>query len=456
MKNNKKLGLLTITWPLFVESFLLMSMRMADTFMVSKVSDAAVAAVGVSNQLILFSFLLLQVVSAGTAVVISQYLGADKTKDVRRFAAAAIALNFVFGLIISTVMVACSKLLLSMFGLSGELLAEARVYLSIVGGALFFQALNLTMSAITQVHGYTKYTMMVSIGMNLVNLTGSYLFIFGPGGFPKLGVPGVAIAAVVSQCVALTVYFLIIHKIVKLNLGLKDFIKCKVEDVKQILGVGIPTGASQLSYSASQIVTTFFITSLGAEMLSTRIYTQNIIYFIMMLALALGRGTQIIIGRLVGAGEKDEAYRQLLRSLGLSLLLSVCAVTIIVLFRERLLGLFTHDVNIITLGSFLLVLGFLYEPGRCFNIVVGESLRAAGDARFIVFTSVLVIWGMCIPLTYLFGIRLGYGLVGIWTIFIIDEWVRGIILFYRWRSRVWEKKVLVQPDQKSSQAALQN
>ncbi|WP_248928453.1 MATE family efflux transporter [Paenibacillus hamazuiensis] len=453
MSAPKKLALFAVTWPLFIESSLQMFMRTADTFMVSKVSDGAVASVGVASQLILFAFLLLQVVSAGTAIVISQYLGAGKFNDVKRFATGAIALNFVFGLAVSLGMAFFSKTLLGLFGLQPELMAQARVYLLIVGGALFIQAVNLTISAITQVHGFTRYTMMVSIGMNLLNLTGNSLFIFGPGGFPKLGVPGVAVSAAVSQCVALAAYCLILRRVVRLPIGWKDFWKCRADDLKKIVAVGIPNGSNQLAYSASQIVTTYFITSLGAEMLSTRIYTQNIMYFIMVLAISLGRGTLIIIGRLVGAGEKDEAYRQMYRSLGLSMLLSLAAASLTVLFREQLLGLFTQDAEIIALGASLLVLGFLLEPGRCLNIVIGESLRAAGDARFIVFTGVSVIWGLCIPLTYLLGIHFGFGLLGIWSVFILDEWTRGIILLLRWRSRAWESKALVRPEPKASASA---
>ncbi|TVY08133.1 MATE family efflux transporter [Paenibacillus cremeus] len=450
MNHPKKLALFAITWPLFIESFLQMSMRTADTFMVSHVSDDAVAAVGVSTQLIQFSFLLLQVISAGTAVTISQYLGAGRTGDVRRFAAGALTINFGFGLLLSVVMISCSRPLLHLFGLSEDLLGLAQIYLCTVGGALFIQAMNLTMSAITQVHGYTRYTMMVSMGMSLLSLTGNSFFIFGLWGVPKLGVLGVGISAIVSQCVGFAVYILILRKVVQLRLGIKELIRCRLEDMQKILSIGIPTGGNQLSYAASQLVTTYFITSLGAEMLSTRIYTQNVIYFVMTLAIALGRGSQIIIGRLVGAGEKEEAYRQVLRSLVLSMLLSVGAVGVIVLFRTQLIGLFTHDTNMITLGAFLLTLGFILEPGRCFNIVVAESLRAAGDARFIVFTGLAVIWGMCVPLTYFMGIHLGYGLVGMWCVFILDEWVRGIILFYRWRSRAWEKKALVKPEPAST------
>ncbi|MZQ86520.1 MATE family efflux transporter [Paenibacillus sp. 5J-6] len=439
----KKLGLFAITWPLFIESSLQVFMRTSDTFIVSHVSDQAVAAVGVSNQLIIFLFLLLQVISTGSAIVISQYLGANKGGDVKKFAAGAIALNCLFGFVISLCIICFSKQLLQPFGLEPATLEQARIYLSIVGGSLFVQAVNLTIAAITQVHGYTRYTMTVSLGINLVNLTGSILCIFGPFGFPKLGVPGVAISAIFSQLIGLIVYSFILKKIIRLNLSFTDFYKARFVDLKKILTIGIPTAGSQLVYSISQLMTTYFITQLGAEMLSTRIYTQNIMTFIIVLAVSLGRGTQIIIGRLVGAGEKEEAYKQLFRSLLLSLLLSLAAVTLTVMFRKQLIGMFTDNVEIITLGAFLLTFGFLLEPIRCLNIVIGEALRAAGDARFILLIGVCVIMGLCVPLTYWVGIHLGYGLVGMWGVFIMDEGLRGLLLLFRWRSRAWEKKVLV-------------
>lgn len=450
MTHPKKLGLFAITWPLFIESGLQVFMRTSDTFIVSHVSDEAVAAVGVSNQLIIFLFLLLQVVSTGSAIVISQYIGANKIKDVKKFAAGALSLNCLFGVLISLCIVCFSKQLLQPFGLEPATLEQARIFLSIVGGSLFIQAVNLTIAAITQVHGYTRYTMAVSLGVNLINLTGSVLFIFGPLGFPKLGVPGVAISAVFSQLLGLVAYSLILKKIIRLNLSFSDFYKARFEDLKQILTIGIPTAGSQLAYSVSQLMTTYFITQLGAEMLSTRIYTQNIMTFIIVLAVSLGRGTQIIIGRLVGAGEKDEAYKQLFRSLFLSLLLSLTAVTLIVLFRKQLIGLFTDNTQIITLGALLLTFGFLLEPVRCLNIVIGEALRAAGDARYLLLIGSCCILGLSVPLTYWIGIHMGFGLIGMWGVFILDEGLRGLLLLIRWRSRAWEKKALVGREEMSA------
>ena len=95
-------------------------------------------------------------------------------------------------------------------------------------------------------------------------------------------------------------------------------------------------------------------------------------------------------------------------------------------------------------GSTLLLLCLILEPGRTFNLICVNSLRATGDAAFTVKMGVLSMWGLAVPISYILGIHFGLGLAGVWTAFIVDEWFRGITMYFRWKSRVWEKKGLVQ------------
>jgi len=443
LSNSKKLSIIAVTWPIFIESLLHFSLRTADVFMLSKVSDAAVASVGVANQLLIFLFFLFQFIATGTSIVVAQYLGAKKFDEIKKYTGNGILINFFFGIIVATSIIVFSKQLLGLFQLEPELFAQARIFLMIVGGALVFQAMSITMSTIIQTHGYTKETMFVSGGMNIINILGNYLFIYGAFGFPQLGVPGVAISTAFSQFLALIAFGFVLYYRVGLKLTWNDFIDLQKERLKKVLGIGIPASMSILSYSSSQIVTTAIITLLGTQLLATRIYTLNIIFFITILGVSLGRGSQIIVGHLIGAGKMDEAYRQGVRNVRWSILLAVTMTSIIVLVREPLLGIFTNDQEIIKIGAFLLVMGFLLEPGRCLNLVYGATLQAAGDARFMMIVSVTVIWAFSVPMYYLLGIHFGWGLIGIWIAFIADEWVRGIALWIRWKSRKWEKKALV-------------
>ena len=143
-----KLSLLAITWPIFVESALQMFLRTSDTFMLSKVSDGAVAAVGVANQIIMFAVLMFNFVALGSAVVISQYLGARRQHEIGRLAGSSLALNFLFGLVVSVVVMMLSGPLLRIFDLDPSLFGQAKKYLLIAGGARISPATASKLSAV--------------------------------------------------------------------------------------------------------------------------------------------------------------------------------------------------------------------------------------------------------------------------------------------------------------------
>ena len=391
----------------------------------------------------MFATLTFNFVAMGSAVVISQYLGARRYREIGRLVGSALGLNFLFGLFISGMVVLFSGPLLRIFGLEPALFEQAQIYLYIAGGALFIQALLLAAVATIQSHGLTRQTMIVSLGMNVLNIIGNYLFIYGALGFPKLGVTGVAMSTAACQLIGLLVNLYLLRHVAGVHVKRVYLVRWKREHVRKVLRIGIPTSLINLSYNANQFVTTAFISSLGAMMLTTRIYTQNIMFVVMILGISLGRGMQIIVGHLVGAGEQEEAYKQVLRNFGRSLVITLIGVTILSFFREPLIGLFTTSEEIVKLGATLLLFSFLLEPGRNMNIIFERSLQAAGDARFAMLSSGCIMWLFSVPLTYLLGIHLGYGLYGIWVAFIIDEWVRGLVLFVRWRSKAWQNKALV-------------
>ena len=93
-------------------------------------------------------------------------------------------------------------------------------------------------------------------------------------------------------------------------------------------------------------------------------------------------------------------------------------------------------------------LSLLLETGRTMNIVIINSLRAAGDASFPVAIGALSMVMMSLPLGYLLVFVLDLGLPGIWLAIAADEWTRAIIMYFRWKSRRWEKFALIHPKAK--------
>ncbi|MDR4197853.1 MATE family, multidrug efflux pump [Bacillus altitudinis] len=430
-------SLFALTWPIFIEISLYMLMGSADTLMLSQYSDNSVAAVGVSNQLLNLLIVMFSFITTGTTIVIAQLLGASRKQEATQVAYVSLGTNFLISFVISLLMFVLAVPILHMMGLSRELMPDATVFLQIVGLLSFIQALIMTYSAILKSYGFTRDTMYVTIGMNLLNVAGNYLVIFGPFGFPVLGVMGVALSTSFARLIGLTAMILIVRHRIGLRFSFKRMFYIQRTHLKKLLKIGIPSAGEQLSYNGSQMIITLFITFMGTQALAAKVYTQNLMMFIMLFGAAISQGTQILIGRLIGAKEFDAAYRRCMKSLYWAIAISLLSSTALSLSSTHLLTFFTSNSEIIQIASLLLILTIILEPGRSFNMVIINSLRAAGDAKFPVYMAMISMWGIGLPIAYLLGIQLEMGLIGVWISFIVDEWVRGIFMYRRWRSRVW-------------------
>ncbi|MBO9597585.1 MAG: MATE family efflux transporter [Cohnella sp.] len=440
-----KLSLFAVTWPIFVDSVLRMMLGTVDVFMLSRISDTATGAVGLANEIIFFCILMFGFVGIGTSVAVSQYIGAGRGQEASRISALAITINLAFGILVSIALVAFGEPLMRLMNLSPEQIGIASEYLKIIGGFIWVEALSYAVSSVIRSTGHTKSVMYVTLGVNVIHITGNYLLIFGNLGFPEWGVTGAAVSTVVSRLLGIVVLFVILYRRSPARIRNRDYVTWNGTYAKQIMSVGLPAAGEHLSWQSQYLMVVSFVNMIGVTALNTHVYVMNVSNYFMALAMAIGAGTEIIVGQMVGSGDMNAAYRRLMKSVRISFVVTLVVVGIASLFRHGIIGLFTDDPDIVSVGATIFLLSIVLEPGRTFNIVIINSLRAAGDARFPVLMGVLSMWGVSVPLAYLLGVHFGIGLLGIWIAFAADEWLRGIIMLLRWRSRAWEKKALVKP-----------
>jgi putative MATE family efflux protein len=281
--------------------------------------------------------------------------------------------------------------------------------------------------------------MVVTVIQNVLNIGGNCVLLFGLFGCPKMGVLGVALSSVFSRVVASIALWILLDRRLKLMLKLRDFADFNTGRIKRILHIGLPGAGEHMSYWVSLMVITSFAARLGGESLAIMTYTQSVQRLVILFSISLGLGTEILIGRLIGAGQFEDAYREVLKSLRTGLIIATGAIVLVALAARPLMGLFTHEAAVITGGVFLLRFSILYEPGRVFNIVVINALRATGDARFPLKVASLTEWLLSVPLCWLLGVKLHWGLPGIWTAMMAEEWLRGLIMYRRWKRRDWLK-----------------
>ena len=448
------LGLFRLTWPILLELLLFMLMGTSDTLMLSGVSDEAVSAVGVVNQYIFLCILIMNVISHGASIVVAQYIGARRSAEAARISALAITLNLLLGLLVSATLWGLGDFILSRMNLEGVVLAHARAYMSIAGGFIFLQALINVLSGLIRTYGFTRQSMYVSLGMNVLHVACNYGLIFGHFGLPRLGVVGAAVSTGVSRTTALVVFVWMLYRVMDVRMEPRDYVTFSREYIRKILKVGVPAAIEQVTYHSCQTVFLYYVTLLGATALASRQYAISISQYVYLFSLAIGMGTAILVGRMAGARQPDEAYRRALDSLKWAVAITVLVDVLVILVRAPLVGLFTTNPDIVQLTARIILLSLLLESGRSFNLVLVNALRATGDAQFTVYMALFSMVCMSLPLGYMLVFHFQWGLPGIWLAIAADEWTRGLVFWYRWRSRAWERQSLIAPQEQTASVAL--
>lgn len=437
---DKKMTLFGLAWPIFIETALFMLLGMVDVFVLSQYNDLAASAVGAANQATSITTIVFTVVSTASAVLISQYLGAKRTKDASKIAALAITLNLLTGLIISAVFVFFNRPILGFIGAKGEILSLSGEYLSIVGGFMFLQAVLTAMAVIIRNHGMTKISMFVTVGMNIINTGLDILFVL----VFDMGVTGVAIATSFSRVVGTIVLAIVLFRHVESPKMFKYLKPIPWRDIRDILKIGVPGALETFLYNLSQLlITSIVLNFLSEDELITKTYVQNITMMFYLFAIAIGSASQILIGHLVGAGKKDEAFRQGVRSHVTALCIAAGICLVGVLLRYPLMGIFTENPTVIELGATVLLINIALEFGRTTNLVLIACLRGSGDVFFPTACAIFSNWALSVLGSYLLAVVLGMGIYGLWIALAADEVVRGIMMIWRWRSGKWKTKAIV-------------
>lgn len=444
MIKTKRTGLIfSMTWPIFCELVLTMLMGNIDQMMVAKYSETAVAAVGNSNQILNFLALSFNVLCTASIILVSQYKGAQREDKVEQIYSLSVIVNFCISVAVSIIIFAFNGPIFDMMGVPAEVLPETKRYTLITGSFIFLQAMSMTFSALLRANKFMKQTMVANVVMNLLNIVGNLILVNGIGPIPALGVTGVAIATTVSRLagVIIMIYMFIKHVGKKIDFRLlRPFPR---DLFKKQLGIGLPSAGENFAYSLSQIVIMGFINLFGTTTITVKVYVSMLAMVTHIFTSAIAQATQVLVGNMLGAKQPEAADKRVWKTVRLSMLTSLLASSVILIFSNQLLGLFSSDPEVLRLGRIVLMIDLFLEQGRALNICFVRCLQAAGDIKFPVMMGVISTWIIAVGFSYIFGVALELGLIGIWLAMAMDELFRGTCFIFRWRKGGWKLKNLV-------------
>lgn len=437
--NIKKIGLLGITIPIFLELLLMTVVGNIDILMVSRYHSSGVGVLGGMSQILQTQNIIFTFISTGTGVLIAQYLGAKKKERIEDVIKVSFILNLGVGLVLGGIYFFLAETILIKIRMEREFIELGLYYFKIVGGFCLFQSISSVSNAALRGIGDTKKILYINIIVNILNVIGNGFFLFGWFGVPILGITGVGISTVVARGIG----SLLSYNTMKNRFGYEKLIS-KIRGVPKnilsyLLKIGVPSGVEHFSWNLAQIIIIAMVNTMGEKMVIVRTYLILISSFIMIFSIALGHGTAILTGHNIGEKKIKEAYTQCIKSIKISLKGVLLILVCVYIFRDQIFRLLTTDEEVIAMGKSIIPILFFIETGRVFNIIIINSLNAAGDAKYPMGIGIIFMFGLAVPLSYILGIHYGLYLVGIWIANGIDEWVRGVIILRRWNGLKWSK-----------------
>ncbi len=442
-QTTKKMNLTSLAVPIFVDMFLRTLTMMTNTTMISAVDVNLVAAIGTGGQVAMLFITIFSFLSIGCSVVVAQALGAKKRNLATRAIHIALTFNAFVGGVCALLLYSFTDFFLGLLNIPNDLLPLSATYLKVVSIALFLDSLGIVMAAIIRVKNHAFVILVISLLMNVVSITGNALALFEWFGLPFFGVSGVGVSTLVSRIFAVVGLYIALVKVAKVHIFAGLLVNFDMQILAKILKIGLPSAGENVTWMVQYMVAFSFVALCGAVSVGVQTIYLQLSMFIFLFGESVSMANEIIVGHLVGAGKKERAYFHAFRTLKIGLFVTLLVLAVFFVFREQIMSFLNLSEEHKALMRPLFYLSLALESGRTFNIVMVNSLRAAGDARFPFVVGVIFMIGVSLPVGWFFGLHLGWGILGVWLGFCVDEWGRAVCNTWRWRSKKWETKKLV-------------
>lgn len=425
--------------PLFIEQALAMLVGIADTLMISYASEAAVSGVSLVNMFNTVFIYLFTALASGGAVVVSQYVGSRDKKSSTIAASQLYVISFIFSIISMVVVLIFNRQLLGalFWRTEPDVMAASVTYLRISAYSYPALALYNGGAALFRSMSRTGTTMKVSLAMNVINVVGNAIGIFGL----RAGVAGVAWPSTISRVfAAVVITALCFQQKNQVYICWKYLLRIKKDMIARLLRIAVPNGIENGLFQLAKVALSSIISLFGTSQIAANGVAQSIWSLAALVGAALGPAFITVIGQCMGAGDIGAADYYMKKLLRLTMAISLVWNALVLAITPLLL--MAYDLSDET-KRLVFVLVVIHN---IFNAVVfpiygpfSNGLRAAGDVKFTMYISLFSTLVCRVAFSVVFGIWLNMGVIGVTLAMACDWCIKAAILLVRYKTGKWKE-----------------
>ena len=435
MFSNKALWKLMA--PLAFDQLLNSMMGTVGTMVVSNLGSAAISAVSLVDAINVLIVQAFYALAAGGTVVCSQYLGCKKEKEANEAARQLLFITFVLSVVIAAICLAANGPLLRLiFGeVEPQVMKYSRQYFIISAISYPFIALYDDGSSIFRAQENSKTPMMISLCANILNLILNILFVWGF----HMEVIGSATATMLSRAFS-TIAVLCPLCRPELIIRLRGYLSIRPiwSQIRRILYLGIPSGIENSMFQFGKLAIQSTVSMMGTAAIAAQGMTNILENLNGILAIGIGVGLMTVVGECMGAGRKDEAAYYIKKMTAVSEVVVIASCLLIFALVHPITVFGGMEAKSAKMCIFMVGCITIAKPiVWSLAFIPAYGFRAAGDVKFTMVTSALIMWFCRVTLAMFLARVLGFGPIAVWIGMFTDWSVRAIIYSIRFKSGKW-------------------
>lgn len=425
-------------WPTITEQLLIMLVGVFMTMLIGRISSSAIAANGLINSIFMFVQAVFAALSTGSTVLIARLTG-EGSPQVKQAALQSLIMVVVSSIVITLACYAFAGPLLRLFmaGSPEEVFDQGMTLFRILLVSMPLLMVNIVVSGVFRGVGNMVLPLVVSAVVNVVYLIVGNVMVSGM----QMGIAGAAWAAVIARALGcLMIVAAIYMGKGRISLSWSDGFKPDMPMIRRILNIGLPASVEQLVMQGGFLVLNAIVLGMGVLDGAAYPIVMSINSFAFMPAFGLSISLSTLVGHSLGEGRPEKAERYARHTLVLTMIMLAVISVFLFIFSHAISSWYTtpDNTDVIELTSKCVKILALGEPLLAVMTILSATLRAAGDIKYIMYTSIVGIWTLRIVLAIVIHKLTGMGVVATMVCILIDFAVRSAMYYHRFHRGRWK------------------
>ena len=412
-------------------------LNLVDAALVGRLGEASLAGVGIGSYANFVAISLILGLSSAVPILVARLRGAGNISQSASPVIWGLILSFLVAIPLSILFISHSSYITSQMSVNPAVQDIAAEYFDYRTAAMLAIGLNLSFRGWWNGSKRPLVHFKILIVTHLLNVIVSYCLIFGKFGLPTMGAPGAGLGTAIALYTGCIINLILVYrdtlKEQALSLGSKPF-----RTLSNLIGLMLPHSLQQVLFSLAICVLIWIIGQLGTQDQAIAHVLINLSLFLILPAVGFGVASTSLVSHAIGEEKFDDACQWGWDVTKTALVAMLILSTPLLFFPDMILSVFLHTDELIEHARLPLQLTALAICLDAAAIVLTQALLGAGANKSVLTVTTFGQWCFYLPLAWLFGPYLGFGLLGIWVVQVVHRSFSSLIFIKLWKQQKWQ------------------